>query len=299
MLKLKNVRKVFGKPPDAGVVAVDGLSLDVRAGEVFGLLGPNGAGKSTTIAMAVGLLRPDAGEVRLSLAGEGGATGSPEEPRFRSLIGVAPQQIALYDDLSADENLRFFGSLYDLSGAALTARIDELLALVGLRDRRRDRVKGYSGGMKRRLNLAAAVLHKPPLVMLDEPTAGVDPQSRAAILDIVRSMRSSGTTILYTTHYMEEAQRVCDRVGIIDHGKLLALGMVDELIAAHGGKSVVIVQELDGVAGVVNERRIDTDDPAAELLRHLKNSAVRGARVERPDLESVFLSLTGRSLRDS
>jgi ABC-2 type transport system ATP-binding protein len=316
MLTLTNIRKTFGTPP-GGVVAVDGLSLDIRAGEVFGLLGPNGAGKSTTISMAVGLLRPDSGDVRIASGPASG--GSPDDPRFRALIGVAPQQIALYDELSADENLRFFGSLYNLGGAALAARIDELLGLVGLTDRRRDRVKGYSGGMKRRLNLAAAVLHKPPLVLLDEPTAGVDPQSRAAILDIVRAMRAAGTTVLYTTHYMEEAQRVCDRVGIIDHGKLLALGTVDELITRHGGKSVVIVQELGepaisaasaapldassvgeaGAAGLIAERRIDTDDPGAEMLRHLQNPRVRGVRVDRPDLESVFLALTGRSLRDA
>ncbi|MGE3109926.1 MAG: ABC transporter ATP-binding protein [Phycisphaerales bacterium] len=297
MLTLTNIRKTFGKPPDAGVVAVDGLSLEVRPGEVFGLLGPNGAGKSTTISIAVGLLRPDSGDVTLATSA---GIGSPEDPRFRALIGVAPQQIALYDDLSADENLRFFGSLYDLSGPALASRTSELLRLVGLTDRRRDRIKGYSGGMKRRLNLAAAVLHNPPLVMLDEPTAGVDPQSRAAILDIVRSMKSAGTTILYTTHYMEEAQRVCDRVGIIDHGRLLALGSVEQLITSHGGKSAVIVEELAGSAGAsAAERRIDTDDPAAEMLRHLRNPLVRGVRVERPDLESVFLSLTGRSLRDS
>jgi len=305
MLTLTNLRKSFGKPPAPTVVAVDGLSLEVQRGEVFGLLGPNGAGKSTTIAMAVGLLRPDSGEVRLTQRpgeGRGGASGSPDDPMLRSLIGVAPQQIALYDELTAAENLAFFGSLYNLNGKPLRDRIDTLLDLVSLSDRRTDRVKAYSGGMKRRLNLAAALLHDPPLLMLDEPTAGVDPQSRLAIVDVVRSLRDKGTTVFYTTHYMEEAQRVCDRVGIIDHGKLLALDRVDALIESHGGRSVVIVRELDGADdsdGPGVERRIETADPAAEMLKHLQNPRIRGVRVERPDLESVFISLTGRSLRDA
>jgi ABC-2 type transport system ATP-binding protein len=289
MLRLTNVRKSFGD-----IVAVDGLSLELAKGEVFGLLGPNGAGKSTTIAMAVGLLPPDAGTVELD---DG---RSPLQPATRMRIGVAPQQIALYDELSADENLSFFGKLYGLDGKALNDRVSEMLTLTGLAERRRDRVKGFSGGMKRRLNLGAAVLHRPPLVLLDEPTAGVDPQSRNAIFEMIHTLTGDGATILYTTHYMEEAQKLCDRVGIIDHGKLLALGTVDELIGSHGGKSLVTIQEVvpgDGVEEI-RERTVATLDPAAEAVALLKSANVRGIKVDRPDLETVFLALTGRSLRD-
>src|SRR5262245_39123596 len=187
MLRLAGLKKSFGS-----TVAVDGLTLDVAPAEVFGLLGPNGAGKSTTIAMAVGLLTPDEGSVALD------GHGDPRDPAVRRQVGVAPQSLAVYDDLTAAENLEFFGSLYGLSAAALRARVAELLSLVGLTDRAADRVKTYSGGMKRRLNLAAAIVHDPPLVLLDEPTAGVDPQSRSAIFDLVRAMRSRGRTIVYT-----------------------------------------------------------------------------------------------------
>ena len=289
MLRVSNIRKSYGS-----LVAVDGLSFELRAGEVFGLLGPNGAGKSTTIAMAVGLLEPDSGSVTLD-DGQ-----SPTDPGTRARIGVAPQQIALYDDLSAEENLTFFGRLYELPRAALAERVAELLTLTGLSDRRRDRVKTFSGGMKRRLNLAGAIIHRPPLVLLDEPTAGVDPQSRHAIFEMIRALTDGGATILYTTHYMEEAQKLCDRVGIIDHGKLLALGTVDELIGSHGGKSLVTVQEIVDADGAeqVQERTVATLDPAAETATQLKNPRVRGVRVDRPDLETVFLALTGRSLRD-
>jgi ABC-2 type transport system ATP-binding protein len=289
MLRVSNVRKSFGS-----LAAVDGLSFELVRGEVFGLLGPNGAGKSTTISMAVGLLDPDEGRVTLD---DG---GSPTNPAARAKIGVAPQQIALYDDLTAEENLRFFGQLYGLQGKTLADRVGTLLRETGLEDRRRDRVKGFSGGMKRRLNLAAAVLHEPPLVMLDEPTAGVDPQSRLAIFEMVERLTAKGTTILYTTHYMEEAQKLCDRVGIIDHGRLLAIGSVEELIASHGGKSLITVQEVvlaDGIESV-KERTVATLDPAADTVTLLRNSSVRGIKVDRPDLETVFLTLTGRSLRD-
>jgi|KBSSwiStaDraftv2_1062776.scaffolds.fasta_scaffold579856_1 ABC-2 type transport system ATP-binding protein len=290
MLTLHNLRKAFGS-----VVAVDGLSLAIPRGEVFGLLGPNGAGKSTTINMAVGLVAPDSGTVTL----EGGH--NPAQPLARRMIGVCPQSLAIYEELTGAENLRFFGSMYGLAGPQLESRVIELLRLVGLSDRASDRARTYSGGMKRRLNLAAAIVHDPPLVMLDEPTVGVDPQSRNALYDIVRGMRASGRTVLYTTHYMEEAERLCDRVGIIDRGKLLALDTVDRLIAAHGGTSVVIVQR-EGTDGVPNEERIPTADPVAIVSRELaatgSRAPARGLRIERPDLEAVFLNLTGRTLRD-
>jgi ABC-2 type transport system ATP-binding protein len=242
------VRKSFGK-----TVAVDGLSLSVRKGEVLGLLGPNGAGKSTSVSLAVGLLAPDAGTVTID-------GGNPSDPAVRQRIGVAPQALAIYDLLSGEENLRFFGQVYGLSGAALEARVAWCLEFVGLTDRRKDWAGGYSGGMKRRLNLAAALLHDPDLLLLDEPTVGVDPQSRNSIFESIESLHRQGRTVIYTTHYMEEAARLCDRIAIVDHGQLLALGTVDDLIAQHGGEATVVVQG--------------------------------------PTLEKVFLNMTGRSLRD-
>lgn len=281
MLRLDNLGKRFGS-----VTALDGLSLAVPRGTVFGLLGPNGAGKTTTISIAVGLMKPDSGSVDLD------GLGSPHDPEVRRRIGAAPQAIALYEELTGMENLEFFASLYGLDRSRRRARSAELLARVGLSDRAGDRVAGYSGGMKRRLNLAAALIHDPPLVLLDEPTAGVDPQSRNAILDIVRSLRDEGRTVVYTTHYMEEAQRLCDRVAIVDQGRVLAEGTVDELIASLGGMSIVTIESDH------EQVRIETADPVAELGVRLRSSEIRGVRIERPDLESVFLHLTGRSLRD-
>jgi ABC-2 type transport system ATP-binding protein len=286
MLRLRNLHKSFG-PAAKRLVAVDGLSLEVARGEVFGLLGPNGAGKSTTIGMAVGLITPDEGSVEIEGA------GAPTLAAARMHLGVAPQELALYDELTGEENLRFFGKLYELTGTRLRERVDAVLELVGLSPRRGDRVKAYSGGMKRRLNLAAALLHDPPLLLLDEPTAGVDPQSRNNLLEVVRELARRGRTIIYTTHYMEEASKLCDRVGIIDRGRLLALGTVAELTQKHGGKSVVTLHKGDDT-----HERIETDDPVREIQRVLSNGHVQNVRIDRPDLESVFLGLTGRSLRD-
>jgi ABC-2 type transport system ATP-binding protein len=281
MLSLQGLHKRFGN-----VIAVDGLSLEVRQGEILGLLGPNGAGKSTTIHMAVGLVTPDQGTVEVA------GRGSPRQPGVRRLLGVAPQALAIYEALSPEENLRFFGRVQGLSGRSLAERVDWALAFSALEDRRRDRAGGLSGGMKRRLNLAAALVHDPELLMLDEPTAGVDPQSRNAILDRVVELRTLGRTVVYTTHYMEEASRICDRVAIVDHGRVLALGTVADLISSHGGDPVLVVRE----GGV--ERRLPTRDPAGELARILAAGAVEDFRVERADLEAVFLNLTGRRLRD-
>ena len=210
MLTLTALVKQFGTNR-----AVDGLSLTVGKGEVFGLLGPNGAGKSTTVHMAVGLVEPTSGQVDV------GGLGSPRQPAVRARIGVAPQALSLYELLTAEENLTFFGRVYEMKAARLAERVTWALEFVGLADRRRDLVDTYSGGMKRRLNLAAAILHDPDLVLLDEPTVGVDPQSRNAIFDSLLELKAAGKTIVYTTHYMEEAERLCDRVAIIDHGKLL------------------------------------------------------------------------------
>jgi ABC-2 type transport system ATP-binding protein len=285
MLTLTDIRKTFGS-----VVAVERLSLRIAPGEVYGLLGPNGAGKTTTISIATGLLAPDSGTV--NVGGKDG--GDPREATVRRLVGIAPQAVALYDQLTADENLRFFGSIYGLSGALLATRIDECLRLVGLTDRRKDRVHGYSGGMKRRLNLAAALLHEPRIVFMDEPTAGVDPQSRAAIFDIVLALKKRGVTIVYSTHYMEEAERMCDRIGIIDHGRLMAEGTLAELLAAHGGTSVVeFTREGQGAV-----ERVETMEPVTVLVAAANAGGLSNARIQGPDLEGVFLKLTGRTLRD-
>jgi ABC-2 type transport system ATP-binding protein len=282
MLRLQNLTKRFGT-----LTAVDELSLEIKQGEIFGLLGPNGAGKTTTVNMAVGLLRPDNGSVDLN------GMGPPTKPEVRSKIGVAPQALAIYDSLSGHENLTFFGKLHGLQGKDLSERVDWALDFAGLTDRRRDHVKKYSGGMKRRLNLAIALIHDPPLLLLDEPTVGVDPQSRNAIFDKIEAMRQEGRTIVYTTHYMEEAQRLCDRVGIIDHGKLLALDTVNRLITDHGGKSIIIAERTDGAV------KIESDDPMGELVRLQEGGKVLRFSVESPDLEMVFLNLTGRHLRDN
>ena len=281
MLTLTNVRKAFG-----ATVAVDGLSLAVRRGEVLGLLGPNGAGKSTSVSLSVGLLTPDSGEVRIE------GLGNPADPAVRARIGVAPQSLALYDLLTAEENLRFFGEVYGLSGAQLATRVGWCLDFVGLTDRKNDRVGTYSGGMKRRINLATALVHNPDLLLLDEPTVGVDPQSRNRIFESIEALHREGRTIIYTTHYMEEAERLCNRIAIVDAGKLMALGTLAELLAESGGPPTLVVQ-----AGGT-ERRVQTTDPLAELNRIAAHTPVDAFQMERPTLEQVFLRLTGRSLRD-
>jgi ABC-2 type transport system ATP-binding protein len=280
-LTLTALRKRFGP-----VVAVDGLSLEVGRGEVFGLLGPNGAGKSTTVHLAVGLLTPDEGHV--DVAGR----GSPLDPEARRAIGIAPQTLSLYEDLTAEENLAFFGRIYRIEGARARARAAWGLEFAGLTDRRHDRVATFSGGMKRRLNLAAALIHEPAIVLLDEPTAGVDPQSRHAIFDRIEALRADGLSVVYTTHYMEEAARLCDRVGIVDHGRLLALDTVDGLLRAHGGDPTLVVRSGQETL------RVPTRDPLAELTRVAASRRVDDFHVERTTLEHVFLNLTGRSLRD-
>lgn len=283
MLTLKELKKSFGS-----VTAVDGVSLRIEPGEVFGLLGPNGAGKSTTIGMSVGLIRPDSGSVLLD------GVGDPSLPHARRALGVAPQSLAIYDDLTARENLDFFGRLYGITGRDLRKRIEEVLEHVGLTSRGSDRVAGYSGGMKRRLNLAVAIMHRPAMLLLDEPTAGVDPQSRNNILDLVRDLAAGGTTIVYTTHYMEEAAKLCARVAIIDHGKVLATGTVPSLVGQFGGKSVITINRGE------QSERFEAADPVSVVARVMSDPAhgVDGLRIDRPDLESVFLNLTGRSLRD-
>jgi ABC-2 type transport system ATP-binding protein len=281
-LSVRDLRKSYGE-----TVAVDGVTFEVASGETFGLLGPNGAGKSTTIHLLVGALSPDSGEVRVDGA-------DPADAAARTRIGVAPQSLAVYDELTADENLALFGRLYGLAGTHLAERVEWALSFAGLADRRRDRVKEYSGGMKRRLNMACALVHDPPVLLFDEPTVGVDPQSRNHIFESIATLKSQGRTILYTTHYMEEAERLCDRVAIVDHGRVLAAGSVEALVAEHGGASVVEVEFEDAPP-----RRIETARPpeaVAELAR--SGAKFTAIRVERPTLESAFLKLTGRRLRD-
>jgi ABC-2 type transport system ATP-binding protein len=280
MIRLAGVHKRYG-----ATVALAGLDLDVREGEIFGLLGPNGAGKSTAMAVVAGLLTPDSGSV--SVLG-----GAPRDGAVRARIGLAPQAMSLYERLSGRENVRFFAQLYGLDGAVLDAGVDTALAFVGLADRQHDRVEGYSGGMQRRLNLACAIAHDPALVLLDEPTAGVDPQSRNAIFEHVLALRARGKTVVYTTHYMEEAERLCDRVGIVDHGRLLAVDTTDALVRTHGGPATLIVQR-----GGRDEPHA-ADDPLATLNALAREGAIDAFRLERPRLEQVFLRLTGRSLRD-
>src|SRR5258706_14581447 len=257
MLEVKALKKRYGK-----VVAVDGVSLRAGASETIGLLGPNGAGKTTTVSMIAGLFPPDSGEVLI----DGSPLRGDTDPVKRK-IGLVPQNIALYDELSALDNLNFLGALYDLHGAALKRAIAEALNLVGLADRAKDKVGTFSGGMKRRLNLAAALLHDPQILLLDEPTVGVDPQSRNALFDNLETLKKRGKTLLYTTHYMEEAKRLCDRIIIIDHGKAIANDTL------HGLHRLLPVTNLLTVE-LVHENSLRADD--LKLLQGVQSLEIRG-----------------------
>jgi ABC-2 type transport system ATP-binding protein len=305
MLRCEGLRKSYGDRE-----AVKGVSFAIAEGECYGLLGPNGAGKTTTISMLCGLTIPDQGEVTVD-GFEGGTLEA------KAAVGYVPQDLALYPDLSAVENLTFFGQLYGLGGKELQGRIGETLELVGLADRGKDRIGTYSGGMKRRANMAAGLLHRPKLLVLDEPTVGVDPQSRNAILQTVGRL---GIAVLYTTHYMEEASRLCDRIGIIDDGRLIAEGTADSLIATHGGRDKVHLScedaSLDELAAACLELpnvhdvhelegtlELTTDHGPAVLSAVVAVATkhgvdLTGVEVRTPNLEDVFLSLTGKELRD-
>ncbi|MFN8186690.1 MAG: ABC transporter ATP-binding protein [Gaiellales bacterium] len=295
-------------------VAVDDVSFEIARGETYGLLGPNGAGKTTTISMVAGILTADGGVI--TVAGHRMTTGPGPA---KAAIGLVPQEIALYPDLSALENMRFFGRLHGLSGGRLDARIAHVLEVVGLTDRAKDRIESYSGGMKRRANIAVGLLNEPELLILDEPTVGVDPQSRNQILESIVALGGAGLSVLYTTHYMEEAERLCDRVGIIDEGKLVAEGTRRELVELVGERDRVLLTaagDLAGFAirarslpGVVNASAADGKveviaDSAGRLLAGLLAEAedagltVTSVAVSEPDLEAVFLHLTGKALRD-
>ncbi|HLQ66356.1 MAG TPA: ABC transporter ATP-binding protein [Candidatus Limnocylindrales bacterium] len=294
-IQVDGLRKSFGD-----IVAVDGVTFEVRPGETFGLLGPNGAGKTTTISMIVGALPPDAGKVRLA------GHEDPTRPAVRLRVGVAPQALALYTELTGEENLEFFGRLYGLKGEHLKERMEWALKFSGLLDRRKDRVHGYSGGMQRRLNLVCGLLHNPPIVVLDEPTVGVDPQSRNLLFENIEELKAQGRTILYTTHYMEEAERLCDRVAILDRGKLLALDSVSNLVRQHGGLPTVEIEFEDRPSGLEalggawdkGRWRVQSDKPVQVLERAGAAGQFANVSIRRANLEAVFLGLTGRSLRD-
>lgn len=308
-IQVKNLHKDFGE-----VYAVQGIEFEVQRGEIFSLLGPNGAGKSTTISMISGLLKPDQGEIVVT-----GYDVEKESMQTKAAIGVVPQEIALYDDLSARENLTFWGKMYGLRGDPLKKRVNEILEVVGLTDRQKGRVSKYSGGMKRRLNIGIALLHKPDVVIMDEPTVGIDPQSRRNILDSVMELNQRGMTVFYTTHYMEEAQELSDHIAIMDHGKIIASGTHNELVKIVGEldrieltintESVNVIEAWQSIAGV---QQVTAENGHITLLADDSNivlpeifeaaakadSRITSVDIQEPNLEAVFLHLTGRALRD-
>jgi ABC-2 type transport system ATP-binding protein len=301
ILELRGLGKDYG-----GRRAVGAVDLDVHAGEIFGLLGPNGAGKTTTISMACGVVAPSRGSVRIA-----GKSLVDEPFAARSAIGFVPQDLALYEELSPVQNLTFFGRLYGLGGADLARQIGWALDVAGLADRADEPARRFSGGMKRRLNLAAGLVHKPRLLVLDEPTVGVDPQSRKHIFDTIRALHAAGTTIVYTSHYMQEVEALCDRIAIMDGGAVIAVGTMDELVAAHGGAGVDA--EIDGAidaaraaAAAFGEVVVEGDvlhvvptGPLAPVVAAIESVArIRRLSSRDADLETVFLTLTGHSLRD-
>jgi ABC-2 type transport system ATP-binding protein len=309
VLAVDGIAKSFGD-----IRAVRGVGFEIAAGETYGLLGPNGAGKTTSISIIAGVLEADVGTVHVL-----GEELTTRTTRPKAAIGLVPQELAIYPDLTARENLRFFGRLYDLTGGALSSRIDDVLEVVGLADRADDPAKEYSGGMKRRLNIAVGLLHEPALLILDEPTVGVDPQSRNAILESVELLSGEGMAVLYTTHYMEEAERLCDRVGIIDDGEIKAEGTRRDLVALIGEKDRIVVEtsgsvdgmvaRLERIPGVADASVVDGTfdllvDEAAKTLPSVfaafaeHRSTVTSLQVIEPDLEAVFLHLTGKALRD-
>lgn len=302
MVSLQNITRRYGR-----VTALDGVSLEIGRGEFFGLLGPNGAGKSTLMALISGLSTPDSGD--LSIAGQ------PHSARPQPLPGFVPQTIALYGDLSAENNLRFFGELHGLRGAELRERIAEVLGAVHLTDRRHDAVKTFSGGMQRRLNLAAALLHRPQLLLCDEPTAGVDAHARNAIFDYLESLNRAGLTIIYSTHYMEEATRLCTRIGIIDHGRIRACGTQAELLAMLPWQDEITFPASPATSALTEQLRphgtlLSGDGthrfhpmPGFRLSAFFALTESLGLPAhlfthQRPGLEALFLHLTGHSLRD-
>jgi ABC-2 type transport system ATP-binding protein len=305
MLLLESVTKRYGS-----ITALDEVSLEIGPGEFFGLLGPNGAGKSTLMSLVAGLRTPDSGTLKLD-----GKMLSSQNSTGRSDLGLVPQHIALYPKLSAERNLKIFGGLQGLRGSLLNSRIDEALKAVRLDERRRDRVETFSGGMQRRLNLAAAILHRPKVLLCDEPTVGIDPQSRNAIFDFLTQLNREGLTIIYSTHYMEEATRLCSRIGIIDHGKLLALGTLDDLLTRLPFDEEIRFPATPTTAALATQLAVHGEIFALEQTHCFRPPAgfplstfyalveshelsPRLFATQRPNLEALFLHLTGRTLRE-
>lgn len=309
IVNIEGLIKKFGE-----VIAVDNISLTIEEGEIYGLLGPNGAGKSTTINILCGLLAMDKGTVEIL-----GKDIEKNSTFAKQNIGVVPQDIAIYEDLTAYENVKFFASLYGLRGAELKEKVEEALKFVGLLDKKKEYPKSFSGGMKRRLNIACAIAHRPKLIIMDEPTVGIDPQSRNHILQSVKKLNSLGCTIIYTTHYMEEVEAICGNIAIIDHGKVIAQGTKEELKSivtdvnyveiTVGDANLVNVEELKGIVGVkqikienekikIESKRDITNLDKIILFFTLNNISIMNIESKNPDLESVFLTLTGRKLRD-
>ena len=292
--------------------ALKGISFSIKQGEFYGLLGPNGAGKSTTIGIMSTLVDPDKGSVTID-----GKELSKNPMECKQVIGVVPQEIALYNELSAVDNLMFWGSLYGVKKEVLKQRIEETLKLFGLYDRRNDKIKAYSGGMKRRINIASALLHQPKILFMDEPTVGIDPQSRNLIFEVVEKLHKDGMTIVYTTHYMEEAERFCDRIGIIDNGTIVAQGTLDELKQQGGEKESLVITGSNITEGIVSNlkaagytvtmsegkltflsSRLKTEMPKMIVACNDAGIEIEHIDIRRVNLESVFLSLTGKQLRD-
>ena len=303
VLELRKLGKDYGDRQ-----AVKNVDLDVSGGEILGLLGPNGAGKTTTISMACGVVTPSRGSVTIA-----GLALDREPFAAKAKLGLVPQDLALYEELTAVQNLRYFGALYGLRGATLDQRVEWALEVVGLRDRAKEPVKQYSGGMKRRLNIGAGFVHKPELLILDEPTVGVDPQSRNHIFETVRALQNSGMTVIYTSHYMEEVEVLCDRVAIMDAGAIVALGKISELVAQHAGKGIEIEVAGDAEVAARAAEAHGTVQRTGQLLRVMATAGLSpliaaiessGATITKiesrqANLETAFLALTGRALRDA
>ena len=309
LIEAKGIKKYYKK-----VRAVDGIDLEIRQGEILGILGPNGAGKSTAISVISSLIRPDEGDVFFK-----GESILKNPAAIRRVMGIVPQEVALYPDLSAAENLKFFGKLYGLRGEKLKTRMQEVLDLLELNGRAKDAVKNYSGGMKRRVNIGAALLHHPEVLIMDEPTVGIDPQSRSHILDTVKALNKKGMTIIYTSHYMEEVEQLCDRIYVMDHGKVIATGTKEDLKNLMGGDDIVSLQTDKASEGFLKELRgnlkvknadqkgnsitlmVQKDcDILSDIFEAASRNGVKlkSLDIKTPTLEDVFLYLTGRGLRD-
>lgn len=309
VIEVQNLRKQYGD-----FLAVEEVSFRAEPGQIFGLLGPNGAGKSTTIGCLCGLLKPTSGQVSIL-----GHDVVQDGPASRARLGVVPQELALYEDLSATDNLEYWGSAYGMSGAALKSRIVQVLESTGLLDRAKEPVSRFSGGMKRRLNLGCAIVHEPAVLLLDEPTVGVDPQSRVRLLEVIRELVAAGTCVLYTTHYMEEAEMLCDRLAILDHGKIIAAGTLEELRARGGERDMVRlagkfpVEAVRAALQALGDAEVVQAEEGAFLLAmpaagrrlpvifdaiHGAGGEVRETTVAQPSLESLFIQLTGKELRE-